>query len=110
MQSGARRRRTQHLSSSSSLPSENHVLRACGKASEPGFERPQRRQDARKEEEKVRLEHVEPRAGQQFARGGEMSFASRSNGMRRITRRVPGFQGLFSQKPKTPPSASERCI
>ena len=46
--------RTQHLFFLVESSGEHHVLRACGKASEPGFERPQRRQDARKEEEKVR--------------------------------------------------------
>jgi len=43
------------------------------------------------------------------ARGGVNSLASRSNGMRRMTSRVPGFHGLFSQKAKYPPVESDRC-
>src|SRR5215831_3552300 len=39
----------------------------------------------------------------------DSSCASLSNGIRRITRRVPGFQGLFSQNAKYPPSESDRC-
>ena len=33
-------------------------------------------------------------------------MASRSNGMRRMTSRVPGFQGLFSQNANSPPGRS----
>ena len=49
-----------------------------------------------------------PRRTKARASGGVSVIAFRSNGIRDITYRVPGFHGLFSHKAKIPPACSDR--
>ena len=54
------------------------------------------------------LDDLEPGAREHppRIRGADSVTASRSNGIRRMTSRVPGFHGLFSHSANSPPGRS----
>src|SRR5438477_12088351 len=64
----------------------------------------------KKNRKSVRKISNPPRRRSLAASGGLILTASRSNSHLYITYRVPGFHGLFSHSPKTPPGRKHRYV